>query len=364
MNINVFITIIITAFIGLPVYSQGLEEDPSIIYMKANVLYDNARYDEAVKMYNRVLNEDENFFEAYVMRAKTKYALGAYKGTKKDILQFIERNGVTKEVIKIMAKTELKLKNYPAAKNYIDTAIELDPYDAEQHRNLGTAFYGLKEKNEACEEWSHASTLGDNKSKELLQEHCSIYLSMQEETHAKHKHNTKQDNDRIESNTSNDRTETRVEDIVKSEDDRVIPDVPERIERPTELGKPTTSGKDKSKDEIKPVEDVDRDAFQEIEIDESLSVVIGNGLGKRKLDAKPDIFLIADKNGRVVVDICVDGKGNVTSAEINKDRSTINRGGIISLAIRKSKEFTFFPSFRDEQCGYMIYVIEAEKSDE
>lgn len=358
MNINVFIAIILSAFISAPIMGQGLEEDPSIIYMKANVLYDNARYDEAVKMYNRVLNEDENFHQAYVMRAKTKYALGAYKGTKIDIIKFIERNGITKEVIKVLAEAEIKLKNYQAAKNCIDTAIELDSYDAELRRDLGLVYLGLKEKNEACEEWSHAATLGDHKSKELLKEHCSIYLSMKEERKSER---NKRDEEvgtlpTKEEPVRTDRNDGAAEDISKIDKDREIPDLPGRVDRPTDLKK--------EKDEIRHIEEVDRDAIQEMEIDESLTVVIGNGLGKRKLDTQPDIFLIADQNGRVVIDVCVDGKGNVTSAEMNKDRSTISRGGIVSLALRKSKEFTFFPSFREEQCGYFIYVIEAEKSDE
>lgn len=349
MKNKVFYIFLLSIGLSLLSQAQGLEEDPSIIYMKANVLYDNARYDEAVKMYNRVLNEDESFAQAYIMRAKTKYQLGAYKGTKKDILLFIEKNGVNKEVIKWMAKTELKLENFPAAKNYVETAIELDPYEAEYYRILGSIYYGQKEKNGACEEWSQAATLGDARAKDLLQEHCSIYLSLQKER--------QQDNPRDDKKN---RTQTQVEDITKV-DDRDPPSLPERdrIEKPSDIQKNKTEVKDDP-----PVESVDRDAIQELEIDESLTVVMGNGLGKRKIEVEPEIFLIADKSGRVVIDVCVDGTGKVLSAELNTEKSTINRGGLVSLALRKTKEFSFYPSFRDEQCGYFMFVITAEKEEE
>lgn len=356
MNNKLNIALIILLFVAGGMGAQGLEEDPNIIYMKANVLFDSGRYDEAVKMYNRVLNEDDSFGQAYVMRAKTKYALGAYKGTKMDIMKYIERFGVTKEVIKLMSKTELKLENYVASRNYVDVALELDPYDAEQHSISGSAHYGMKEKNEACECWSHASSLGDTRSKDLLQDHCGVYLSMKEESH---RHDPpSRSNDRRDPPSRTDHRKEDTDHLENAEDNR--PELPERVDRPTDISRPGRTNVEETGRESAP-EPIDRDAFQEIEIDESLTVVFGNGLGKRKVDDKPDIFLIADESGRVVIDLCVDSNGEVASAELNKDRSTILRGGIISLALRKSQEFKFFPSFREEQCGYMIFVITAEQ---
>lgn len=345
MNNKLNIALIILLFVTGSIGAQGLEEDPNIVYMKANVLFDSGRYDEAVKMYNRVLNQDDNFGQAYVMRAKTKYALGAYKGTKMDIMKFIERKGVTKEVIKLMSKTELKLENFDAARNYVDVALELDPYDAEQHSISGSTHYSMKEKNEACECWSHASSLGDTKSKDLLEENCGVYLTMKEESH---RHDTPSQTNNRQQNPEK----------IENTGDTTRPELPERVDRPTDISRPERPSVEDTGRQSQP-DKVDKDAFQEIEIDESLTVVFGNGLGKRKVDDQPDIFLIADESGRVVIDMCVDGNGEVASVELNKDRSTILRGGVISLALRKSQEFKFFPSFRDEQCGYMIFVIKA-----
>ena len=90
-------------------------------------------------------------------------------------------------------------------------------------------------------------------------------------------------------------------------------------------------------------------------------MIIGNGLGERKLDSNPDMFIISNEKGKVVIDVCVDGKGKVTSSQINKKLTTLFKTSLTSLALRKSKEFVFYPSFRDEQCGYLIYAITPEE---
>ena len=77
------ITTLLTLF-SLTSFGQNIEEENIVLFAKANLLYETARYDEAVRMYNRVLANDEDHTAAILMRAKTKYALGAYKGTQKD----------------------------------------------------------------------------------------------------------------------------------------------------------------------------------------------------------------------------------------------------------------------------------------
>ena len=100
----------------LTTFSQNIEEDQAVLFMKANVLFESGRYDEAVRMYNRILAQDENHTPSILMRARTKYELGAFKGTKNDALLYIEKTGVNKDIIRLMAQTELKLSNLASAK--------------------------------------------------------------------------------------------------------------------------------------------------------------------------------------------------------------------------------------------------------
>lgn len=340
MNMKVYTTILLIA-VSATVFAQSLEEDVSILYMKANVLYDSGRYDESVRMYNRILGDDDTYAAAYFMRGKAKYELGAHKGTKKDILKYIEVNGVTKDVIKLMSKTELNLENFKAAKNYVKTALELDPYDAEQYKIGGDIERALGNDNEACEMWYSASELGDSKSKSALEQNCGIYMRMKKENRDR-KQRPSNNSDRRKQREQEEEA-TDLEDIIVEDDDNNEED---RQSSSTNQGQSN-------------VEAPDMDAIQEIAIDEELSIVIANGLGKRKIENQPDIFMLADETGRVVVDICVDGRGKVKLAELNKDQTSIHKAGLVSLALRKSKEFSFFPSFRTEQCGQFIFMISA-----
>jgi len=343
MTMKFYITIFLLS-ITSAVFSQSLEEDLSILYMKANVLFDSGRYDESVRMYNRILGDDDSYAAAYFMRGKAKYELGAYRGTKKDILEYIDQNGVTKEVIKLMSKVEFNLENFKAAKNYVKTALELDPYDAEQYKIGGDIERELGNDNEACEMWYSASELGDSKSKTLLEKNCGIYMRMKKENRNRNQRpSSSSDNRRQTDEVTEDRNSEDIgEDTYGDEnDDRRRENDDRRNEGQTNVEAP------------------DRDAMQEIEIDEELSIVIGNGLGKRKIENQPDIFMLADESGRVVIDVCVDGRGKVESAKLNKDQTSLHKAGLVSLALRKSKEFSFFPSFRSEQCGQFIFMISA-----
>ena len=196
--------------------------------------------------YNRILGEDDSYAAAYLMRGKAKYELGAYRGTKKDILDYIEENGVTKEVIKLMSKTELNLENYKAAKNYAKTALELDPYDADQYKIAGDVERAIGNDNEACEMWYSASELGDSKSKSLLEKHCGIYMKLKRERR----------DDRQRPSTSN-----------ANRNDREQSEDADTMEESGDLSEEDLSTHDEVEDQGQTnVEAPNMDAIQEIEI--------------------------------------------------------------------------------------------------
>lgn len=336
---------------SIHVSAQNLENNVNVLFMKAQVLYDQERYDESVRMYNQILKEDDEFAPALLMRAKSKYQLGAHKGTKEDVLEFIRLQGVTKEVIKLMSQTEQQLGNVKAATNYANTAIELDPYDSELYLIMGYLHFTQKNKSEACEQWQKSSELGDRRATALMKEHCALITEMKEmQRKEKEMAAAKKKKDRENKKAAEKETEEDSEDkIEKSKEDAdtiVLAD---------------GDSKQEEKERSPIFDDPDPDAIQEVEIDEELSVVIGNGLGNRKLDSNPDMFIISNTKGKVVIDICVNGKGKVESSAINKKLTTLFKTSLTSLALRKSKEFVFYPSFRDEQCGYLIFAIDPQE---
>lgn len=339
--------ILVVLFMGTTICGQGLEEDNMVLYMKANVLFESGRYDEAVRMYNRILNDDMNHTSAIFMRAKAKYELGAFKGTKNDVLLFIEKAGVTKDVIKLMAKTELDLSNLTAAGNYALTAIELDPYDDKMHLLSGDISMESGNRNDACESYAISANLGSQKAVQRMTKRCNGYQPRTIPT-TRDIDEASEDPVVVEEQSEESKEERKEGEIVTLEE--IVREAENSTENNTDPI-PTSTPSRNSMDDI--------NASQEIVIDQKLNITIENGLGARKLDSKPSIFMLSDQDGRVVIDVCVGSDGKVTEASFNREESTIYRSSLTSLALRKAKEFVFERSSSIEDCGSMIYNIKS-----
>ena len=320
---------------------QNLENNESVMLMKANVLYESGRYDEAVRMYNRILSINENYSAALLMRAKTKFQLGAFQGTKNDAIRYYEKSGVNKDIIRLMARTELNLGNLSAANNYVLTAIELDPYDDEMYLLAGDISTEANLLSDACERYATASQLGNYRAGQLLKLRCHGYVPKTREIEMSPE--TKQHDEEGGVDTTEDVTLAQKKEA------------PIDNEREEKVNVPTIPPSTRNN-----VPPVNTSAKQEIEVDESLDLTITNGLGERKIEKVPNIFMLADESGHVVIDLCVDQNGQVVTTTFNRERSTLYRSSLTSLALRKVKEFIFLPSLRPEQCGTIIFNVKAE----
>jgi len=323
------------------IVAQGLEDDNMVLYVKANVLYESGRYDEAVRMYNRILSNDQNHTNALLMRAKTKYELGAFRGTKMDAMLYIDKAGVNKELIKLMANTELKLSNLKAAHQYVTTALELDPYDAKLYLLSGDISFADGSRNDACEHFALAANLGNKRAVQRMKEKCNGYRPKPSDTRTNDDMSSTSDEGMPNIDNS-----TNVEEEKKGEDGIVTL---EDIVKDAEQSSGSTNR----------TETIDRNATHTIEIDSKLSISIGDGLGDRRLSSKPSIFMLSDQDGVVVIDLCVNGSGRVIEANFNRDRSTIFRSSLTSLALRKAKDFVFENRSSAEQCGRITYNIKS-----
>ncbi len=81
------------------------------------------------------------------------------------------------------------------------------------------------------------------------------------------------------------------------------------------------------------------------------SGMVGGGLGDRGVLFEPSIRDNSQKTGRVVVRVCVNAEGNVTSAEYTQRGSTTTDGDLRRKAIESAERFRFTPSNVDRQCG-------------
>ena len=106
----------------------------------------------------------------------------------------------------------------------------------------------------------------------------------------------------------------------------------------------------------KPTQPMDN-SVNEIFVDEDLTLVIKNGLGGRTLLQQPNILILADEGGVVAIDVVVNERGRVDSAEVNAGASTLKTQSIVSLALRKAKEFWFEKSDWPETNGTIVFKI-------
>ncbi len=82
---------------------------------------------------------------------------------------------------------------------------------------------------------------------------------------------------------------------------------------------------------------------------------IGGGLGNRGVVSEPKIQDNSQATGRVIIKVCVNKSGTVTSAEYTQKGSTTNDGALISIAKRNAMKFRFTTGDVDQQCGTITY---------
>jgi len=77
----------------------------------------------------------------------------------------------------------------------------------------------------------------------------------------------------------------------------------------------------------------------------------GDGLDSRGLVYEPTISDNSQRSGDVVVKVCVNAAGNVTSAKYTQRGSTTTDSYLIGLAEKSAKQYRFTESSAEEQCG-------------
>jgi hypothetical protein len=88
---------------------------------------------------------------------------------------------------------------------------------------------------------------------------------------------------------------------------------------------------------------------------------VGGNLSGRKIAKRgPGIKDNSQKTGTVVLYVCVDGAGNVTSAKYTQSGSNTADADLINLAVRDAKLWKFDKSEFDSQCGTFTYTYKLQ----
>ena len=366
-------------FFSMSLFAQNLEDEVEFLYIKAKYLYDTDRHEDAVNSFNKVIQKDANHQDALVLRGASKFSLAAYQGAMKDFNKSIEERGVTKDVVGWIALTHYKMNNMDLAVNTLETALLVDPKNRTLWNLQGDIAQDNNERLKACDSWEKAAALGDTKEDRKLEQNCGGSSKSKRDRISKtdfkkdnfnqeHPNKSKKDDgilDDAEVISLGDREEDVIAKYLKDKDNDTLV----REERDDEMRSEmeddivddeVLSFGDKAKAELTIDQKPDRDPNERavIEIDEDLILEIyGEHLGNRKILDQPNILILAEEDGVVAVNICVGRAGSVKSAEYNDDLSTIKKQSLISLAIRKAREFWFAKDRNKEACGVILYKI-------
>jgi len=357
--------------------SQNLEEEIEFNYIKAKYLLDTERYEDAIKAFTKIVLEDASYKDALLLRAQAKYAMAAYTGTKRDVLEFAQVSGMNELALILLGKADYKLGNSNAAINSLSIASMINTDDAQINEFLGNMYEENAQMSEACKYWQKATRMGSSRARIKVKRDCGGIVV--EDEVVTERPNAKIDDNKLPTNDTN----TSTDDPVEMKDNRRTKSEREEgtLTNPTRDTKIITNQDGTQNDtntsqEDTPLEDentpddppiyAERDdnmpdednTPNTIEIDEDLTLVIrGQGLGKRKILDQPNILILSDTDGTVTVDICVNKRGKVESAEFNSKLSTIAKKSLVSLAIRKAKDFWFEKNDYTEQCGVIMFKI-------
>lgn len=80
-----------------------------------------------------------------------------------------------------------------------------------------------------------------------------------------------------------------------------------------------------------------------------------SGFGSRGVKSAPKLQENSQKEGRVVLSVCVDGDGNVLSADFKPAGSTTTDSDLIDAAKRNARQYRFQEGSADKQCGTITY---------
>lgn len=363
--------------------AQNLEEEIEFNYIKAKYLLDTERYEEAIKAFTKII-EKSKYKDALLLRAKAKYAMAAYRGTKKDVLLHGASSGMNDLALTLLGKADYKMGNSDAAINSLTIAAIANKEDAQISEFLGNLFEEKDQLLKACEYWQKSAKMGSSKSRIKAKKTCGDIISEEVKKPRKSKINDPKfptNRTKIEKKTE-DETEVLKDESTSNGDhkddtlnnptrDKVLNEEKDEPKDEEVQNEDPNNGTVVDEDEEEPLEeDTIREIEEsenmpeedntpnEIEIDEDLTLVIrGQGLGKRKILDQPNILILSDEDGVVAVDICVNKRGKVETAEFNSKLSTIAKKSLVSLAIRKSKDFWFEKNDFKEQCGVIMFKI-------
>lgn len=151
------------------------QQEPAVFFEKGMEHLKKRSLDSALYYFNKTIDADSTFHQAYFRRAALKGKLFTVEGAIEDLSKAIEiqpspvyfnNRGINRAI----------LGQYEEAVADYDKAIQLDDTYAQSHLNKGASQYYLGKFEEACASYYRAYELGFKMAKPFLEEECGYNL--------------------------------------------------------------------------------------------------------------------------------------------------------------------------------------------
>ena len=336
---NLFITVTYLLAMG-NLSAQVLDEETGFIYVKAEYLFETGRYEDAIKQYNLVITRDPKYKDAIIHRGMAKYGLAGYKGSKIDALLSIEMVGISGASAALLGRSFAAMNDVKAAVNSLSAAIALDDKNTDYLEWRAELYEKDSQLMKACQDYELAMNLGSISAEMKAKSLCGVSKTKHHPTKSLPSKQT--EDDHVDSHTpgnpSSEQTgqNNKPTDISENE---VLSSGTKEDDKNGGLNNPPRDSVVLDDSEPKIVDDglpKEDDYVNSFVIDDDLTIELsGQELGRRKIKEIPSILILADENGKVTVNICVNKAGVVTKAEFNASMSSIAKKRHVIRHIRR-----------------------------
>lgn len=161
--IGLFFLLMIVSGTGIS-YAQEVKE----FFKQGQIHFNNARYDSAIVYYNKVIELDSTYLNAYLQRGFCRNLLKEYKFAIADFSKVISLDPSHKWAYDSRGSSKNSMGDYSGAMEDFNKALELDPDDQEAYNNRGFTKKAMGDKEGACADWNKSKKLGNEEAKIIL----------------------------------------------------------------------------------------------------------------------------------------------------------------------------------------------------
>ena len=138
------------------------------LFKKAEVLYRNADYAEAILIYDQVIALEPTHSQALLQRGFCKNLTKDFPGAVADFTSVINLNPDHKWAYLSRGSARNKTGDYSGAIEDFNKVLEMDPKDQEAYNNRGFSKKLSGDKSGACEDWKASKKLGNDEARIIL----------------------------------------------------------------------------------------------------------------------------------------------------------------------------------------------------